>query len=108
MGTERNRAWRAANPELSSQLLREYNLRNKYGMTIADYARMLQEQEGRCAICGSDSPRGRYANFAVDHDHETGQVRGLLCYPCNVGLGNYGDDPELLQRAIDYLVQHAG
>jgi hypothetical protein len=62
-------------------------------------------QGGRCAICGK-VPRSR--RLAVDHDHKTGEVRGLLCasgdFGCNKGLGYFNDDPELLRRAYEYLV----
>lgn len=61
-------------------------------------------QRGVCAIC-ERPPRG-YKNLAVDHDHATGAVRGLLCQTCNAALGSFGDAPRLLQRAIDYLTEH--
>ena len=68
---------------------------------------MLQRQDGKCAICGH-LPHGedtyRLAkNLAVDHDHITGRVRGLLCDKCNRGLGHFNDNVLLLQKAISYL-----
>ena len=57
-------------------------------------------QGGRCAICGEDSPKMR---LAIDHDHKTGRIRGLLCRHCNLGLGAFLDDTEVMGRAIDYL-----
>lgn len=71
----------------------------RYGMTVEDYDRMLAEQEGRCAACG-DVPTKR---LHVDHDHSTGQVRGLLCGECNLGIGKFKDDPERLESAARYL-----
>jgi hypothetical protein len=65
---------------------------------------MLKDQGGCCAICGTDTP-GTSGIFAVDHDHKTGKVRGLLCRSCNVGIGNLGDDPKRLKEAIRYLTR---
>jgi hypothetical protein len=78
-------------------------LRKKYGVTQADYETMLAAQNGRCAICATDNPRGRYSVFVVDHCHETGKVRGLLCSKCNIMLGRYGDSLKWLKEAMDYL-----
>jgi hypothetical protein len=58
-----------------------WNLKSRYGITPADVERMLLEQDGVCAIC-----RGEMRRQCIDHDHDTGRVRGLLCHPCNIGL----------------------
>lgn len=71
----------------------------KYGLTLDDYDRLHSAQEGRCLICDTETDY----NLAVDHCHDTGEVRGLLCIPCNVGIGNLGDDPDRLRAAADYL-----
>ena len=71
-----------------------------YGLTLGAYQEMFTRQGGRCAICGA--PPGKRA-LAVDHNHETGEVRALLCARCNVGIGGFRDDPELLAAAIVYL-----
>ncbi len=76
-------------------------------MTVVKYvekekqrANLLKQQFGSCGICGfSESSNGR--RFAVDHNHRTGRVRGLLCIKCNFGLGYFNDDPELLKAAIE-------
>ena len=73
----------------------------RYGLTVEGYDLLSEQQEGRCAICGTDTPNGR--NWHVDHDHKTNKVRGLLCHNCNILLGNAHDDPAILQAAIDYL-----
>lgn len=78
-------------------------LKYKYGITLEEYNRMFDSQEGKCAICGSEEPGRNNTNFAVDHDHETEEVRGLLCHRCNMGLGYFMDDPELLLKAAKYL-----
>ena len=83
---------------------RDYNLRKNYGITSADYDRMLEEQGGRCAICGTTHPGGRTNKyFFVDHCHDTGNVRGLLCMACNTMLGHADDNIETLNNAIEYL-----
>lgn len=66
---------------------REYALRHKYGLEPGDFEHMLDLQGYRCAVCQTDEPGGRHGRFVVDHDHETGEVRGLLCSHCNVSLG---------------------
>jgi epoxyqueuosine reductase QueG len=76
-------------------------LQRKYGITAEDYSYMLEQQQGGCAICFQSTPSGR--RLAVDHNHDTGEVRGLLCGSCNIGLGNFGDNVDNLEAAIDYL-----
>lgn len=73
----------------------------RYGLSEKDFDRLVASQDGACAICRREPPEG--VNLAVDHSHADGRVRGLLCGPCNAGLGMFGDDPERLQAAIDYL-----
>lgn len=79
---------------------RRYHLTNTYGITPEQYEAMLAEQGGVCAICRRKD-KGR--NLAVDHDHETGQVRGLLCQACNRAIGQLGEDPDRLDTAVSYL-----
>jgi hypothetical protein len=85
---------------------REYDLKTKYDITLDQYDDMYEEQQGRCAICGTDQPGGRGNHFAVDHDHLTGQVRSLLCEGCNTGLGKFKDNPDLLRSAQLYLLSY--
>lgn len=92
--------WRDNNPERAKELGRKY----LYGLQPGEYDRMLQEQNGRCAICKTDYPKGRSKSFHVDHCHETGKVRGLLCHGCNVSIGHFNHDVEVLQSAIRYLL----
>jgi predicted nucleic acid-binding Zn ribbon protein len=76
-----------------------------YGLTVEALAALFTSQDGRCAICGTDEwgPKGSQ----VDHCHDTGAVRGVLCTNCNNGLGRFRDDPALLRAAADYLERHA-
>lgn len=77
----------------------------KYGITPEIYQEMFTEQEGKCAICSSgivSRSKASY-NLFVDHCHETGKVRGLLCHHCNAGLGHFRDNEQTLQKAIEYL-----
>jgi hypothetical protein len=76
---------------------RHYHLVRRYGISAADADRMLAEQGGACAIC-RESPA-----LHVDHCHESGRVRGLLCFNCNGGLGQFRDRVDILEKAIDYL-----
>ena len=77
------------------------NAWKSYGLT----GRQAEElrARGRCDICGGDQPGGRFGNWHIDHDHETGEVRGVLCAPCNTSLGLLGDDPARIRRAAEYL-----
>jgi hypothetical protein len=75
----------------------------KYGLTDDDWARMVARQDNRCAICRTDKPGGRGELWHIDHDHVTGRVRGLLCHGCNVGIGNFRDDPDLMLAAVEYI-----
>ena len=74
----------------------------RYGITHADYERILKAQGGVCAICESTETK-KWDHFSVDHNHETGEVRGLLCATCNTGLGQFQDAPDLLIKAANYL-----
>jgi hypothetical protein len=99
------KAWRDAHPEKG----RAQQINYKFGITVDDYSRLFTKQGGRCAICGRPETAtrgGKTKWLAVDHDHETGKVRGLLCQTCNSALGLLNDDITLLLSARDYLLQH--
>lgn len=87
----------------SGEGLKNYRLKRQYGITIEDYNRMLKDQNGVCFICQKESKNFWGTQPAVDHCHKTGKIRGLLCDKCNKGLGQFNDNPELLQKAIKYL-----
>lgn len=87
---------------------RDYRLLAKYGITGEEYDAMEREQDGKCAICKQPERRygshGKVKRLAVDHCHETGKVRGLLCADCNTAIGLLGDNPERVEAARAYLV----
>lgn len=97
-----SRAWNAANPGRHSANSRRSALLRDFALTPEDYAALLIEQGGVCAICSA--PPGT-RSLCVDHDHTTGAIRGLLCGPCNRGIGLLRDDPAVLRAAIGYLTR---
>jgi hypothetical protein len=80
---------------------REYKIKS-YGLSVDDYGTLLARQDGVCAICGNPPKSG--INLSIDHNHVTNQVRGLLCWRCNLLLGNANDNTEILAKAIEYLI----
>ena len=93
----RSRRWRSANPEKK----RAQVLRRLYGLTLEQFAELLRAQGDVCAICRKSS-----SDYCVDHCHATDRVRGVLCRRCNVGVGQFRDDPNLLLEAASYLAKH--
>jgi 5-methylcytosine-specific restriction endonuclease McrA len=93
--------------ENRKEYFKEYYLKNldkwktyrmkSYGLAPEDYDKMVENQDGRCLICGET------AKLHVDHSHETTVVRGLLCQACNLGLGNFRENIQVLKNAIEYL-----
>lgn len=83
---------------------RAHRLKSKYGLTLSQFNALVIEQGDRCAICSEEF--GGLSYIAIDHDHTTGKVRGLLCITCNSGLGHFKDNIPNLEEAIRYLKQH--
>jgi hypothetical protein len=115
---ERRRAQYASDPLLRQKIIaqtkewrekhpgwkRDCDLRNAYGITLELFHRLLEMQHGGCAICETKHVEGdKHKSLHVDHDHKTGEIRGLLCSNCNHGIGKFKDDPEQLRRAAEYL-----
>lgn len=103
---EYDRKHRAENPEI----YRGYQLKKDFGIGLTEYQAMFVAQNGVCAICAQperDTHSGKVKALAVDHHHETGAMRGLLCSGCNTGLGKLGDDPIRLRAAADYIERFA-
>jgi hypothetical protein len=135
--TKRNRDWRQANPERMALyaareserywsehprvLRRRRNtwLKRVYGITIEDEEELLRKQDSGCGICGTKEPKGASGRgsgpggfttgrFCIDHDHETGKVRGILCSSCNFAIGYLKDNSALCLRAAKYLTENGG
>lgn len=81
--------------------MRAHNLKRFFGLTIVEYDRMLRAQNGGCAACGGQNVAGR--RLAVDHDHKTGEVRGLLCHHCNAAIGHIEENVGRLLQLIAYV-----
>lgn len=94
-------------PTRYKRLDRFHAIKRLYGLTSDEYTNLFETQRGRCAICDVvfvDAHKSHRA--VVDHNHDTGEVRALLCAKCNLGLGAFGDDARVLQSAADYLKSH--
>jgi hypothetical protein len=95
---DRNRAWAKANPERIARIARRARLKLSYGITEEAFEALLIAQQGRCCICETPMPEPH-----IDHSHAKGHVRGLLCRPCNKGLGHFRDDPVRMRSAAAYI-----
>ena len=100
--SEKQKLWYQANRDKQAVHSRRGKLKYKYGITEDDYDAMLFAQGGGCAIC-SEPRDGR--RLHIDHDHNSGHVRGILCHACNISLGQMRDSAALLRRAAEYLDQ---
>lgn len=111
-----NQAWEAKHPEWKRERIARINKERRenfyytarrHGLTQDEVAAMHAQQKGKCAICGGMETRrdnkGDIARLAVDHNHETGQIRGLLCHRCNHSLGGFQDSPAVIRKAASYL-----
>jgi hypothetical protein len=85
------------------EYIRNYHLIRDYGITLEEYKSLISSQNSTCAICLTTEPGGRHGTWYLDHDHQTKKVRGVLCHHCNVGLGHFKDNVEVLSKAIHYL-----
>ena len=105
---ERQRAYKIEHRKRYPDRIADGKLRGRVGIGLAAYHELFTVQGGVCAICGrpetAKSTNGGLRRFlTVDHDHATGEIRGLLCSACNTGIGQLGDDPDRLHAAIAYL-----
>jgi hypothetical protein len=115
--TEYQREWRASNSDYAKEYDKKYRINyeerrrdlsymRRYGISLEEYNQRFIVQNGKCAIC-SKSQMEFKRRFHVDHDHETGKVRGLLCENCNHMLGHVFDNITILESAIIYLQNHS-
>jgi hypothetical protein len=100
-----HKQWYTKNKERMKERFRRNNYFSRYNITIADYEKLLEKQNNSCAICYSKTGSAN-KRLAVDHNHQTGIIRGLLCDECNTGLGKFKDNPSLLTNAIAYLIKN--
>jgi len=78
----------------------------RFGITSQDYDKMYKNQKGVCAICKNKEICPRHKHLSVDHNHETGKIRGLLCNTCNKALGLFKENPQYLKNAVKYLKKY--
>lgn len=90
----------------SKEYNKRHELKRKHGLTLEQFHEIFANQNGRCAICGTDKYPTNWGTLGVDHDHATGKIRELLCHHCNAGLGAFRDNPELMMKAAAYVVKH--
>ncbi len=122
---EKQKRWRLANPEKykaqrdranqrrkergyyekNADTIFENYLKRTYKIDLNKYNSLLSEQSGVCAVCKNECVTGK--KLAVDHNHDTGEVRGLLCAKCNRGIGNFNDNLDRLKSAVLYLEKHS-
>jgi len=126
---EKRQEWvkkdRLNNPERYKKYGRNGHLKNKdkinkrtnakkYGLTVDEYKGLLEKASNKCEICGNIETRytakkinnSDVCRLCIDHDHFNGNVRGILCFKCNIGLGNFNDDSSLVLKAYEYLEKH--
>lgn len=109
-----NREWRQRNPDAHKRPAKRawernnaakiafYSRKARYGISHEQYQALVEQQGGRCAICRRLPDRKRPLH--IDHDHDTGAIRGLLCYQCNTAIGLFGDNPAVVASAMLYLL----
>jgi hypothetical protein len=122
----KSKKWYKENKDRANEYTKNYNIQNKekvsvskrnlvllkaYGMTEKDYEDLYNSQNGVCAICGKPetsihNKTNKPRRLAVDHDHATGKVRGLLCGSCNTAMGKFCDSVQVLQKVIMYLEKY--
>jgi hypothetical protein len=115
---ERQRVQQKLKRKNNPDAVKNSKLKETHNISLDDYKRVLKDQDGKCAICGQTDGRidprtGQPMMLSVDHDHTCCNgnnscgscFRGLLCNRCNMGLGHFNDDPQLITKAIKYLTQ---
>lgn len=98
---EKDKARRQANPEKQRKIRRKAHLKAKYGVTPEWLEQRLEELDHKCPLCATPIAEGY--NLAIDHCHTTGEVRDVVCRSCNIAMGMFKDNPELIEKAVQYL-----
>lgn len=100
---ERSKKYKKNREKLGKDYFKNYKLKNQYGISLDIFNKMYEEQNGQCYLC-LKTFSGK--EVKVDHNHETGQVRKLLCHNCNTSLGLLNENPDLFYRCANYLKEH--
>lgn len=100
---EKTKKWVEDNPEKRRAYQKQYFLRRNFNLTEEEYNNLLNKQNNKCSICGVDLFLDK-TKAVIDHDHTTGELRGILCTNCNIGLGHFKDNCANLLHAVDYLM----
>lgn len=108
---EKHQKWAADGRKRAGQYRNTQEVCRRLHTTPEQYYKMMQEQDNKCAICKCEETRksrtsGKICALAIDHNHETGKIRALLCHSCNTGIGKFKENKELLKAAIEYLGLH--
>lgn len=98
---EADRRWREENPDKAKLAGKRWELRRRYGMTLEEYDLLVERQGGLCKACSRKQP------LVVDHCHQTGRIRGLLCNDCNLAAGRLADSPRRCAQLERYLKESA-
>ncbi len=100
---EKNHSWKGGDFARKDRMLIK-----QYGITLKQYQDLFISQDNRCGICGKYQEKNpsRSQVFHLDHDHASGKVRGILCQPCNLGLGLFKDNIQTLENTVSYLKKH--
>ena len=106
LASRREQKRKRMNTEEGKLQRRKEALKHNYGMSLEEYNTLLESQQGCCAVCGTIEPGHNHRHFCVDHNHETGSVRGLLCHYCNRGLGFLGDSMKRVESLLAYLSRY--
>lgn len=102
MSYENTKKWREKNRDKQRAYNNKYSFKRKYGITHDDYDLMYTDQKGKCLICERHQSDLKQ-RLCLDHNHATGEIRGLLCHQCNHGIGLFYENVNSLKRAITYL-----
>lgn len=102
--------WQRLNRKNAPDRHKGYQLKKSFGITLEQFKKMEADQKSLCALCNQPEKTilksGKIKHLAVDHDHNTGLIRKLLCWECNTAIGKLNHDPELLRKAAAYIEKH--